>query len=135
MLDTQTRISWASDIKIKWLKNLKSYIPTGIQLSWRIRSKKNHFEEHNLPAICLVKNQEGLEIQMRISRASGIEIKRLKNPKSYACIGIQLSWRIRREKKSFWRTKSAHNLLSKKQSTTGHSNRNISSFRYQNQEI
>jgi len=42
-LDIQKGISWASDIKIRGLKNLNSSTHTGLQLSWRIQSDINLF--------------------------------------------------------------------------------------------
>ena len=54
------------------------------------------------------------DIQTWISWASDIEIKQLKNPNSSTHVGLQLSWRIRGEIKSFYRTESSRNLVGKK---------------------
>jgi len=78
---------------------------------------------------------------MRISWASDNEIKRFKSPNSSTHTGLQLSWRIQSEIKSFWRTKlqinSGWNLSPGRILCfhTRYSNRNILSFWYRNQVI
>ena len=56
-----------------------------------------------------------LDIQMGISWASDIEIKRFKSPNTSTCLRLQLWWRIQSEINSFWITElqpnSAGNLL------------------------
>jgi hypothetical protein len=42
-LDIQTRISWASDIKIKWFKSPNSSTRLGLKLWWRSRSEIKSF--------------------------------------------------------------------------------------------
>jgi len=55
-----------------------------------------------------------LDIQMGISWASDIEIRRFKNLNSSTRTGLQLSWRIQSEINSFWRTESGCNLVGQK---------------------
>ena len=79
-LDIETQISWASAFQIARFKIPESSIRVGLQLSWRVQRETKPGFINRICRNLLVKNRARLDIETRISWASGFQIARFKIP-------------------------------------------------------